>query len=400
MGNRRRWAVLWTALVAVVLTACGNGGSNSGGGGQANSSPIQLGAWMPLTGPIAVHGLAQKAGGDAYVKYLNANGGVHGRKVEWQVEDNGYDPQKTVAAAHKLIDQSNVAAIVGANGTANTAATFSYVIDQAQVPIINTYGGDATWYNPAKPLLFGIQALYEDQAKILGKWAAKDGYKDILVVHSDPAAFVNVANNVAPGVKSVNPSATVRDLPVKFNTTDYAPIVLQVKNLHPDAVVMILSTAEVVAYLKQAAEQGVKTGTYTYAPNASADIIKLAGQAADGLKSEAFTLPPDDTSSSGIKQFVSAMQKYEPSVAPDYESLFTWALLKVAIDGIGRINGTIDKDSIVKALQGMSNYDSGVMPPITFSASKHLGVDQVQRVQLNGGKWNLVGKYVGPDSTL
>ena len=344
MGIRRS-AVLWAAVAAIVATACGNSG---GGGGQGSSSPIELGAWLPLTGPIAVHGLAQKAGGEAYVKYLNDHGGVHGRKVDWVIEDNGYDPQKTVAAAHKLIDQSNVVAIAGANGTANTAAAFSYVLDQAQIPIINTYGGDASWYNPPKPLLFGIQSLYEDQAKILGKWAAKDGYKDILVVHSDPAAFVNVANNVAPGAKSVNPSANVRTLSVKFNTTDYAPIVLQVKNLHPDAVIMILSTAEVVAYLKQAAQQGVKTGVYTYAPNASADVVKLAGQDAEGLKSEAFTLPPDDTSSPGIKEFLGAMQKYEPSVAPDYESLFTWALLKVAVAAINKINGTINKDSIVK----------------------------------------------------
>ena len=395
---KRSWAVAWTAVAAMILVACGS----SGGGQQAttNTSPIQLGAWLPLTGSIAVHGLAQRAGGDAYFKYLNDHGGVHGRKVDWIVEDNAYDPQKTVAAAHKLIDQDNVVAIVGANGTANTAATFSYVLDQAQVPIIDTYGGDATWYSPPKALLFGIQSLYEDQAKILGKWAVKDGYKDILVVHSDPAAFVNVANNVAPGAKSANPSVTVHDISVKFNTTDYAPIVLQVKNLHPDAVVLIVSTAEVVAYLKQAATQGLKTGVYTYAPNASADVIRLAGADAEGLKSEAFTLPPDDTSSAGIKEFVSAMQKYEPSVTPDYESLFTWALCKVAVQAISRINGTINKDSTVKALEGMSNYDSGVMPPVTFSASQHLGISQVQRVQLTGGKWILVGKYVGPNSTL
>ncbi len=394
---RRWWAVVGTVAAVMMLAACGN----SGGGQQAtSSSPIELGAWLPLTGSIAVHGLAQKAGGDAYFKYLNDHGGVHGRKVDWVVEDNAYDPQKTVAAAHKLIDQDNVVAIVGANGTATTAATFSYVLDQAQVPIVNTYGGDATWYTPAKPLLFGIQTLYETQAQILGRWAARDGYKDILVVHSDPAAFVNVANNVAPGARTVNASVNVRDLSVKFNTTDYAPIVLQVKNLHPDAVVLILSTAELVAYLKEAGQQALKTGVYTYAPNASADVIRLAGASAEGLKSEAFTLPPDATSNPGIKEFVAAMQKYEPSVMPDYESLFTWALCKVGVAAIDRISGTINKDSIVKALQGVTNYDSGVMPPVTFSATQHLGETEVQRVQLTGGKWALVGKYVGASSAL
>jgi len=393
---RNRWIVA-IASAAMVITACGSSNSNQT---ATNTSPIELGAWMPLTGPIAVHGLAQRAGGDAYFKFLNDHGGVHGRKVDWVVEDNAYDPQKTVAAAHKLIDQSSVVAIVGANGTANSAAAFSYVLDQAQVPIIDTYGGAADWYTPAKPLLFGIQVLYEDQARILGKWAVKDGYKEIAFVHSDPSAFVNIAKAGTEAIKAANPSANVHDISVKFNTTDYAPVVLQVKNLHPDAVILILSTAEVVAYLKQASQQGLKTGVYTYAPNSSADVIRLAGADADGLKSEAFTLPPDDTASQGVKDFVAAMQKYEPSVTPDYESMMTWALCKVAVAALAKINGTINKDSIVKALEGTSNYDSGVMPPITFTSSQHLGASKIQRVQLTGGKWTLVGGYVGPTSTL
>ena len=393
---RNMWIVA-IASAAMVITACGSSNSNQT---ATNTSPIELGAWMPLTGPIAVHGLAQRAGGDAYFKFLNDHGGVHGRKVDWVVEDNAYDPQKTVAAAHKLIDQSSVVAIVGANGTANSAAAFSYVLDQAQVPIIDTYGGAADWYTPAKPLLFGIQVLYEDQARILGKWAVKDGYKEIAFVHSDPSAFVNIAKAGTEAIKAANPSANVHDISVKFNTTDYAPVVLQVKNLHPDAVILILSTAEVVAYLKQASQQGLKTGVYTYAPNSSADVIRLAGADADGLKSEAFTLPPDDTASQGVKDFVAAMQKYEPSVTPDYESMMTWALCKVAVAALAKINGTINKDSIVKALEGTSNYDSGVMPPITFTSSQHLGASKIQRVQLTGGKWTLVGGYVGPTSTL
>src|SRR5437588_13026086 len=130
--------------MVTLVTACGNSG---GGGTQAtDTSPIKLGAWNALTGPIAVHGLAQVAGADAYFKFLNDHGGIHGRKVQWTVEDNAYDATKTVTAAHKLIDQDGVVAIVAANGTAQTAATFPYVLQQAQVPILNTYGGAAAWY--------------------------------------------------------------------------------------------------------------------------------------------------------------------------------------------------------------------------------------------------------------
>ncbi len=119
---KARWAVALTAVMVTVVTACGN--SSSGGGTPTDTSPIKLGAWNALTGPIAVHGLAQVAGANAYFKFLNDHGGVHGRKIQWTVEDNAYDATKTVTVAHKLIDQDSVVAIVAANGTAQTAATF------------------------------------------------------------------------------------------------------------------------------------------------------------------------------------------------------------------------------------------------------------------------------------
>ena len=387
-------------LIALGLVACGRGGTSSnGGGGGGDTSPIKLGAWLPLSGPIAVHGLAQRAGADAYFKFVNDNGGVNGRQIQWTVEDNAYDPQKTVAAAHKLIDQDGVVGIVAANGTSQTAAAFPYVLQQASVPIVNTYGGDATWYATAKQDLFGLQTLYEDQAKILGKWAATDGYKNILVVHSDPAAFVNVANQVGPAAKSVNSGVAVNDLSVKFNTTDYAPIVLQIKNQHPDAVVVILSTTELVAYLKQATQQGLQTAVYTYAPNANADVIRLAGSSAEGLKSEAWTLPPD-TGNTAVQEYRAAMAKYEPGTTPDYESLFTWAAAKVAVQALKSINGPITAQSFAKAMESLTNYDPGVMPVVNYSASSHLGNNQVQRVDVSGGKWTTVGSYVSATSSL
>lgn len=59
----------------------------------------------------------------------------------------------------------------------------------------------------------GIQTLHEDQAAALAQWAVEDGAKKILVVHNDPAAFVNVAKQVAPVAKG----ASVDLLSVKFS---------------------------------------------------------------------------------------------------------------------------------------------------------------------------------------
>ena len=249
-------SVLAAAAAALAITACGSGGAASGGGSGGNE-PIKLGGWFPLTGPVAASGIPQKEGVTAAFAKINAEGGINGRKVEFIARDNAFDPQQTIQAARQLVGSDKVVAIVGANGTATTAAAFPYVLNQAKVPIVNPYGGAADWYQPAKPLLYGYQTLYEEQAAAIGAWAVEDGAKHIVVVRSDPAAFENVAKHVGPAAKAADPSVQVEEVVTKFQSSDYSPIVGQVKSKNPDAVVLILAFPEAAAYLKQAKLQGL-----------------------------------------------------------------------------------------------------------------------------------------------
>ena len=137
---------------------------------------ILLGTWMPLTGPVAAYGVPWRTGIETYLKLVNDQGGVKGRKFVLVVEDNGYNPQRTVAAARKLVSRDNVLAIASPFGTGQSAAAFEYLFDEAKVPLINVFGGAADWYAPARPYLFGALVLYENQLRTLGRWAAKDGH--------------------------------------------------------------------------------------------------------------------------------------------------------------------------------------------------------------------------------
>src|SRR5215218_2179163 len=169
-------SVLAVALMALGVAACGGDDSGSGGGGGGNT--IKVGAWFPLSGPVAASGIPQKAGAASFFEQLNAAGGVNGKKVTYSTEDNAFDPQQTIQAARKLVGEKKVVAIVAANGTATTAAAFPYVLNQAKVPIINTYGGAGDWYTPPRTGLFGYQTLYEEQGAAAGAWAAENGHKN------------------------------------------------------------------------------------------------------------------------------------------------------------------------------------------------------------------------------
>jgi branched-chain amino acid transport system substrate-binding protein len=143
------------AASSLVLAGCGAGASGSDG----STSALKIGAWYPLSGPVAASGVPSEAGASAYFEMLNASGGINGRKVDFITEDNAFDPQQTLQIARKMISRDGVQAIVTTNGTAATEATFPFVLQQSKVPIFGTYGGSAAWYDPARAGLFGTQAL-------------------------------------------------------------------------------------------------------------------------------------------------------------------------------------------------------------------------------------------------
>src|SRR6059058_5097189 len=124
MRLRSRHAIV-ASVAALALGASACGGGNSAG---QTDKEIKIGAWYPLTGAVAASGIPQRAGADAYFKMINDKGGINGRKVNWIVKDNAFDPQQTVQIARELIGQDKVSAIVAANGTSQAEAAFPFVL--------------------------------------------------------------------------------------------------------------------------------------------------------------------------------------------------------------------------------------------------------------------------------
>ena len=385
----RRALLIGTILSATALTL-GIGSASAQQGPGVTDKEIKLGTWMPLTGPIAAYGVPQRAGIESYLKMINDRGGIKGRKFELVVEDNAFNPQRTLSAARKLITRDEVLALVVPNGTSQSAATFDYVLGEAKVPLLNPYAGAADWYTPPRANLFGALVLYENQARALGRWIGKEGQKNVVVVHSALAAFENVAVNVAPGLKSVRADGSVELFPTKFDTQDYGPIALEIARKKPDAVVYILAQPEIIRIAKEFHAQGLKVAQYTYSPSVANSMLDLGGPALEGIRSVSYTIPVT-ADTPAMKEYRDALAKYFPSEKPDYVSLTGFALTKIVVEAINRINGPINRQSLARSMESLKNYDTGIIPSISYGPDRHLGATVVQRVVAQGGKWASVG---------
>ena len=92
---------LAAALLACIALALPAGSASVGTPG-VTSTEILLGGTVPLSGPASPFGVVGP-GANAYFKYVNAHGGVNGRKIRYLYRDDGYDPSKTIDRTRELV---------------------------------------------------------------------------------------------------------------------------------------------------------------------------------------------------------------------------------------------------------------------------------------------------------
>jgi len=119
-------------IAAALLGAASVAGAAPSATPGVTSNSILVGGTIPLTGEAAsAAGVAR--GADAYFKYVNARGGVFGRKITYKYVDDGYEPQRTFLAMRQLVQQDGVFAMFNTLGTNNNIAIRQF-LNQQGVP--------------------------------------------------------------------------------------------------------------------------------------------------------------------------------------------------------------------------------------------------------------------------
>src|SRR5213082_220337 len=144
-SSKRGLAAAVTAGVALtVLAGCG---SSSGGGSSApgvTATSITFGSHQPLTGPAALGYSEIATASQAFFNYVNANGGVFGRKIHLIIKDDAYNPTNTVNVVHQLVLQSHVFGIFEGLGTRTHTKVVSF-LNASKVPDLFVASGCPCW---------------------------------------------------------------------------------------------------------------------------------------------------------------------------------------------------------------------------------------------------------------
>ncbi|WP_084106621.1 ABC transporter substrate-binding protein [Demequina sp. NBRC 110056] len=188
---RRLAALAGASAVLVGLVGCSTPASEEeappSASGDATTAPVEpgdstgvtedtvtIGTHTPLTGPAAAGYSSISAAATAYFAYLNDNGGVHGRSIEYIVKDDGYNPSTTQTVVRELVQQDEVFAIVNGLGTPTHTAVLDF-LNENEVPDLFVASGSTSWNLPEQyPFTFGYNADYVVEGAALAQYAADE----------------------------------------------------------------------------------------------------------------------------------------------------------------------------------------------------------------------------------
>jgi branched-chain amino acid transport system substrate-binding protein len=361
--------------------------------GAHAQEPIRIGSFLATTGGAAFLGDPEQKTLEMYVEKLNAAGGVLGRKLVLIAYDSAGDAEKARTFAKRLIEQDKVDVIVGGSTTGETMAVVP-LVEQAGVPFISLAGA-VVIIEPVKKWVF--KTPHTDRMaceKIFVDMRSRGASRVALISgaggfdKSMRAECVKVAKN--HGVE------IVADETYGAADTDMTAQLTKIRqNTQVQAVLNAGFGQGPAIVTKNYRQIGMALPLYQSHGVASKEYIKLAGEAAEGVRLPAAALlVADKLADSDPQKLVVAhyTREYQARFKSDVSTFGGHAYdgLMLAVEAI-RKAGSTDKAKVRDALESLKGY-VGTGGIVNLSATDHMGLDlsAFRMLEVRKGEWALV----------
>ncbi|WP_436796035.1 ABC transporter substrate-binding protein [Actinospongicola halichondriae] len=365
------------------------GGSSCGGGADSDvgvsETEIKIGNVSTISGPIPGFGQTGVNAVKAYVNFVNATGGVCGRKLTLVTADDRLQSGTNKSEHDKLSDQ--VMGFVGGttvvddggaqsiNGS-NIAYT-GLAITDAMISSANNFPT-----TPLDPASKGnnAAAIFRYLKDVEG--VSKAG----LIAPAQAAAKARAADYRADFENAGIP--VVLDAEVAVTETNYAGVAQNVKNAKVDVLVTTLEITGMSNLARDLQTVGYFPKVPFYGAQAyGRDFLSRAGEAAEptvlGL---AFSILEDAGSVPAINDFLTWYQNTNPGADIDFFAIQSWVAADLYVTALRQVAGEPTRDKVLAQLQGIKDYDAnGFIAPITPAAKQGPRCFMIAKV--SGGKW-------------
>ena len=327
---------------------------------------IRIGQWGPQTGPAAPWGAVARGTGVLF-QMINDEGGIAGRKIEYSMFDDGYNPAKTKAGVKELQEGKGMFAWASGVGTACGLAVKDYLMEK-QIPWVGPAAGSLNWITPPQKHLFAVYPLYYTEAQVLVRYAVKTmGKKKVAIAYQNDDYGKNGVQGAEKELAK-HGLKLVAQVPVEQADTDMKPLVMEFKKVDADLVLLWVTPTHAVRIVGTAQAMQFKP---QWMSSSTCSDFPLMQNISKGLWTDVVVAYFGDVPESTAPLMVKYKKAFDKYAAKDERwGVFFYAgfgFVEPMVEGIKRCGKDLTRERFVKEMEGIRNF-KGIFGRIDYSA--------------------------------
>ena len=399
-------AVVMLALTLVAGAVALAGTTRSKADPGVTPTSILLGGTTPLSGPAAAYGSVAR-GANAYLQYVNAKGGVLGRKITYKYLDDAYNPANTVQQTRQLVEQDHVFAIFNSLGTEQNLAIRDY-LNAMKVPQLfaatgdTSFGADAAKY----PYTIAFQPSYQAEGFLLGKYLVLARPRSRIAVLAQNDSYgrdllLGLKRGLAGGKAKVIAAQNY-----EVTASDVGSQVAKLKSSGADTFAIFATPLLAIQAYVYAARLSWKPFVVNNAVSSASNIMILASEGGknpvvNGTVSVVFLKDPTDPkwkTDAAIKLYRQLMAQYAKGAnVSDVYHVYGMAVAFTLVEALKKAGKNLTRAGLVKAVSNLSVTTNPFLLPgivVKTGPNDHFPLNQVYLQQWSKTGWKQFGSLL------
>ena len=335
---------------------------------------ITIGVMLPSKGALMDLGAAMKDVLTAYFDSLNSGGGIVNRKIELKIVDTGMGGADTAAAVQTFSNQEQVFAFVSGI-TAGADLQMAAFARNEETPVISP----STLLTPVETSLnryvfYLLPGVAEQSSALVNFAAARSELRNArtAIVFNESPINVAAATAAEAQAKRIGRSVHVKQT-YTSNNFDARRIVNELKNSGTEAILFFGSGNEQLAILREAEASEWTPDFLTLGTSSAKELLTTSRSAFKNKIFVAFPTVPADVTSQGMSEFRSLQEKYKFPSRHTAAQIAACAAAKIFVEALRRAGKDLSREKLITALEGLSEFETGLSPRITFGPNRRVG---------------------------
>jgi branched-chain amino acid transport system substrate-binding protein len=385
----RSWVFAAASIASFILATTATASAEDG----VTADTIVFGQAAVLSGPAAALGQGMKTGLNAAFDEINKKGGIHGRKLKLISADDGYEPEKSIVATKKLIEEDKVFALIGPVGTPTSAAA-QPIATAAKVPFIGAFTGAGFLRDAKLANVINIRASYDAETEAWVRHLTEDlKIKKIAIFYQDDAFG-------RAGLSGFKKAMEKRSLPIvaegtyERNTVAVKTALLNIKKEDPEAVVMVGAYKPSAEFIKLARKISFDPVFVNISFVGASALAKELGEDGKGVIVSQVVPFPWDASMKVIADYQAAIKAADGKAEPEFVSLEGYLVGRLVGAALEKAGASPTREGLLKAIKDTGKFDFGGLT-MTFGANDNEGLDHVFMTMIQAdGKFKAIEKMI------